>query len=437
MFFIALLITIFSDICKIQSLLPALSAIMFQKIIVIVPTIGLFTNPQLIKNIKRTFSSTRGRVLIFLVVWMVLSVPFSMYPGASFRFLTEHLWKFLLITCLIIAYGYSKESVDKMIWSFIFAVAIFGVAAFISKGGERFSAITEYDPNENALLFVLAIPFIFWKMMALKGLKKILMACLLCLVVIGIVQTQSRGGFLGLIAVAAVSMYQYRHIGKVNIVKIAAIAAVLVGILYFVGGEGYEKRILTMFDSEVEYNYTSESGRLEIWKEGLALMIDNPFLGVGVDAFIAAIGFTFKQESGKWKAAHNSFIQVGTELGFPGIIAYCFIIISTMRGLQKIASARDVSNKKLNFASITAYSLIGSWIGFIVSGSLLSVAYSNLVFFLISTSWAFLNAANTSPERKEVDLLSKAGKESVPVSQQADLTTDNRRKNGRNRYSHN
>ena len=163
MFFKAVLISIFADACKIQSLIPMLSAIMFQKIMIVIPCIGLFTEPRLGKKIIKSFSSARGIALILLAAWMVLSVPFSIYPGEGFKFLTEHLWKMLITLCLILAYGYTKESLDKMLWAFILAVGIFGVIAFISNATGRCSVVAEYDPNENALLFVLTVPFVFGK----------------------------------------------------------------------------------------------------------------------------------------------------------------------------------------------------------------------------------------------------------------------------------
>lgn len=443
MFFKAVLISIFADACKIQSLIPMLSAIMFQKIMIAIPFIGLFTSPQLGKNIIKSFNTARGKVLIFLVAWMVFSVPFSIYPGEGFRFLTEHLWKMLITLCLILAYGNTKESLDKMLWAFILAVGIFGVIAFISNATGRFSVVAEYDPNENALLFVLAVPFVLWKMMASQGFKKVLMAGLLCLIVVGIVETQSRGGFLGLLAVAFVSLYQYRRVAKIRFVgvKIVAIIVLIAGVLYFAGGEQYSNRISTIFNTSSEYNYTSLSGRLTIWRQGFALMLDHPFLGVGVDSFETALGRTFRLDEGAWQTAHNSFLQVGAELGFPGLIAYCFIILSTLLYLKKAAAAQAVpktaagegSKKKLNFGTITANSLIGSWTGFIVSGSLLSVAYGNLVFFLIGTSWAFINIASSPQERKEPVLQEKASTHEAPALRLAGMTRSSLRRYGRYR----
>jgi O-antigen ligase len=444
MLFKAVLISIFADTCKIQALVPMLSAIMFQKIMILIPFVGLLFSTELIKNIIKSFNTARGKALLFLIVWMVISVPFSVYPRQSFLFLTDHLWKMLITLCLILAFGYTKESLDKMIWAFFLAAGVFGVMAFISVRTDRFSVVTAYDPNENALLFVLAVPFIFWKMMTFSGLKKILMACLLALLVLGIVETQSRGGFLGLIAVALVCIYQYKRVTNINIFnfKIIAIIALFIGVMYFVGGEQYSNRISSIFNTESEYNYTAESGRLTIWRQGFELMLDNPFLGVGVDSFESALGRIFRMDEGQWQTAHNSFLQVGAELGFPGLIAFCFIIVSTMAYLKKATTALDKPKtdsgedsstdpkQKLNLVSITAYSLIGSWTGFIVSGAFLSVAYGNLIFFLIGTSWACINVASAPQERKEPDLQEKASTEVAPNLRPANLARSSLKRYG-------
>lgn len=400
---------------------------------VLIPVIGLFTAPQLVSNITKGLSSPRGKALIFLVAWMVLSVPFSVYPGHSFRFLTESLWKILVTFCIIIAYGYSKESIDKMIWALILAVAIFAITAFASHGLDRFSLVKEYDPNENAMLFVMAFPFIFWKLMDSQGVKKILMVSLLFLVIIGIIMTKSRGGFLGLIAVSAACIYQYRRIRKVNLVKILAIAVLTVGILYFQTGSEYGERIASIFEPESDYNYSSEGGRLTIWKQGITMMVDNPVLGIGIDAFVAGLGMLFRREDAPWQTAHNSFVQVGAELGFPGLIAFCFIIWSCMKNLRKAAAAQDVSNNKLNLVTTTAYSLNGSWIGFVVSGSFLSAAYSNLFFILLSLSFAFLNFAMSPATSKVSEEALLPGKSAAHDVHHSGLTASQPKKYDRNR----
>jgi O-antigen ligase len=413
MFFNALLISIFSDVCKIQLLFPPLASIQFQKVMVIIPIVGVFLNPQLLSNIKRGLSTPHGKALIFLSIWMVLSVPFSVYPGGSFRFLTEHYWKLLVTVCLIVAYGSSIEALDKMVWAIIFAVSVFTVNAYLSGGSGRFSMVESYDPNENALLFVLSLPFVFWKLIGLKGWKKLLMIVMGFLIVIGIIETGSRGGFLGLVAVIIVTMFQYRRVKKASLIKLLLIVALIVMVIYVRGGNDYIERITSIFDTERNYNYAADTGRITIWKQGISMMIDNPLLGIGVNQFMGAQGMTYRAEGGKWQVAHNSFIQVGAELGFPGLIAFCFIIFSTMKKLQRVSSVHDISIGELNSVSTTSRSLIGSWTGFIVSGSFLSVAYSNLVFLLFGLTFAVLNLVTSSLGKEESEVILKAVKDDL------------------------
>ena len=147
-------------------------------------------------------------------------------------------------------------------------------------------------------------------------------------------------------------------------------------------------------------------------------------------------------DDGAWQTAHNSFLQVGAELGFPGLIAYCFIILSTILHLKKAAATQDVpkaaagetSKKRLDLVTIMGNSLLGSWAGFLVSGSLLSVAYGNLVFFLLGTSWAFINVTSVPQESTEPALPEKASTNTkAPALRLAGVTRSTLRRYGRYR----
>ncbi len=434
MFFKALLISIFSDACKIQALLPFLAPFFFQKIVAVIPSIGLATQPRLLSNMIKGLRTVHGKALLFWIAWIVLSVPFSIYPGGSFMFITENLWIKLVPLFLVLAYGVSRESVDKMIWAFILAVAIFAVAAFVSHGLPRFQLISEYDPNESALMFAMAFPLIFWKLVGSKGWKKILLVCLSGLVIIGIIQTQSRGGFLALIAVVAVCVSQYKRIGKVSKMKIALIVLAIIGILFVQGGSEYGERISSIFNSKLDYNYFDQGGRLIIWQHAVTMMVTHPVLGIGVDTFETGLATLFSGDKEVWQAAHNSFLQVGAELGFPGLIAFCIIIFSSLKSLKKVVLALDVPDRKLHAAVIMSYSLIGCWTGFIVGGFFLSQAYRNLFFLLLSVSSAFLNVEGSALQSKASDVISPDSQQAAQNLEPAGLTAGKPRKHDRNRY---
>src|SRR2546422_9855684 len=93
-----------------------------------------------------------------------------------------------------------------------------------------------------------------------------------------------------------------------------------------------------------DYNTTSETGRLKIWERGLNYMAGRPVLGVGAGNFPVAEGtispLARLQERGigvRWGAAHNSFLQVGAELGIPGLLLFIGLIATTFMSLRRAA----------------------------------------------------------------------------------------------------
>lgn len=389
MFFYIFLLSIFSDISAIQVLFPILGKIYFQKIITAAALAGLLFDTNCHNNIKDCLNSKQGYVIIFLFIWMVLSVPFSMYPGGSFRFLTENFWKVIAVFLMILAYSSSKEHLNKIIWTYILSIIVLTILTIKGAGISRFTVGGGYDPNDTALVLLMAFPFLFWKHRTSAGIKRVILGFSSLLLIIGIIATQSRGGFLGLIAVVCTILFQVLYAEKKGLVKVLFGVLIFSGIIFYYGGDAYYERISSTFDTTGNYNYGSH-GRLALWKRGMDMMINNPMLGVGVNAFMTADGLLYTEEGSRWNTAHNSFVQLGAELGFPGLIAFCLLIWGSIRNVRKIPSVNGNAESD-SFRNATAYSIIGSWVGFIVSGSFLSAAYISPFYFLLAISLSFIN----------------------------------------------
>lgn len=401
MYLNAFIISIFSDISKIQALVPVLAALQFQKVMFLMALLGVFVSSQLRKRVLLFFASAHGKALLLFSLWIMLSIPLSVYPGSSFKFLAEHYWKFVLFYCLIVAYGSSRDSLGKMVWAVIFAVSIFAIAAVGGEGSSRFSLIEAYDANENAMLFVIAIPLVFWKIVELKGWKSLFMVGIFILLVVGIMETKSRGGFLGLTVVTLVSLFQYKKFRKIGILRIVAVLALLLMVMYMRGGSEYTERIASIFDQEQNYNYTAEQGRIQVWMRGVDMLLSNPVFGVGANAYIAADGLLYENTGGRFQAAHNSFVQVGAELGFPGLILFCYMIWKSIRYLQAIVSRHSPVNSKASSFLPTTYSFIGAWVGYLVCGAFLSAAYTSVFYLLLGLSYALYNHVILLPALQE------------------------------------
>jgi len=372
---------------NIQILFPFLSKFYFFKILVIILVIGIFLEKRLIENIKMYFSSRQLKTLMFFVFWMLMSVPLGAYPGGSFSFLTQEYWKTLVVFFIVLAYVETRKEYENMIWIYILAGGLLGLLTIMTSSGPRLSISSDiYDANDTALQFIVVLPFVIWKYISSAGTKKILSGIISLFILIGIVLTQSRGGFIGMVAVITVTIIQIRRLEKGKLKILLPALAVCCIALYF-GSSEYFDRISTVFDTDKNYNYSSPYGRINVWKRGLEMMVNNPLLGVGVAGYMAADGFLFAADGARFQAAHNSFVQVGAELGFPGLLVFCYLIYSLIKEVRQIASRKFSIDQ---FYVINSYPIIGAWVGFIATAFFLSAAYAKVFYFQLAIAIVFI-----------------------------------------------
>lgn len=286
------------------------------------------------------------------------------------------------------------EEVNKLVWVYITAVGLLAIVTIQSSGGDGRMEINAdiYDANDTALQFLLALPFAVWKYKSTTGMKRLFAILIALVLLVGIVKTNSRGGFLGLVAVVMVMMWQIKSLENRSLFGIIILLFILsIGFVYF-AGDGYIERISTMLTPSKDYNTASSMGRVQIWERGIQMMFMNPVLGVGVYNFMAAEGMIFAEIGARYQAAHNSFVQVGAELGIPGFIAFCLLLWRTVKYIREISGSALKDKKAISLNLITAFSVTGSITGFLVSGFFLSAAYTTSLYFLLAISIAIFSA---------------------------------------------
>jgi O-antigen ligase len=400
-FFYAFLVFLMSDVARIQELYPVLAGLFFQKIVGLIAIGGMVFDPTVKINFLKRIKTSETRVMFFFCLVMIISIAPSIYPGNSFRFLTQYFWKIILVYILILAYSSSYKAIDKISWAYILAVGLLGVIYYAPAGSGGANLTRTYDANDLAFAVVTAYPICFFKLFSLKGVKRLLVGCLCLLFLITIIKTGSRSGFIGLLAVTGMILFQLRRLGLKYIVIGLFLCLIGGSVVFYKAGSEFWNRMSTILDYTEDYNYTQPSGRIEIWKRGLNIMMAHPIFGVGVNNFYTAEGYSHMDIGGKWSAAHNSFLQIGVELGFPGLICFCYIILSSLIVLKKIGLSKDKGT--INNYFISRSSVISSWIGFIVVGFFLSEAYSLVFFLLVGLSCALRNVASDNVTRVEWD----------------------------------
>jgi O-antigen ligase len=166
---------------------------------------------------------------------------------------------------------------------------------------------------------------------------------------------------------------------------------VLVGSVVLATASDHYWQQMGTITSEEDYNHTSETGRLPIWSRGIGYMMANPFFGVGPNNFPTAEGtlspLAERQQYGigvRWNAAHNSFIQIGAEVGLPGLALFVAVIASAFGALRRSGPIEAALALRGERRPPLTPALTASLLGFVVGAFFLSLAYSEMLYTLLA-----------------------------------------------------
>jgi len=349
------------------------------------------------------------RDVMILLGLSLLTLPISIWPSHSFLFLFNVFLKTILLFFLIIYWCRTVQDVRRLLWVYCLGSVSLVIPGVLTgqAGQERYSLeALSYDSNDIALLQVMALPLILYLYSTSGRRARLVLAGMATLCLYGIVLTQSRGGFLALVVVGGLI------ISRSSMSKSAKLRVVALGIVVFgvLAGTAWKERIRTMWDPQTEYDQTA-GGRTDLWKASLVLMAKRPW-GVGIDNFVTAEGLSHGG-FGKWSAPHNTFLQVGVELGVVGLAIFIRLLARTLRSLRLIkisikppmlpvvmrrvperqprAPARELDEAGHLYQLAEALEM--TLYGFIVAGFFLSHAYSAMLYTMLALGLVFTRLA--------------------------------------------
>ena len=361
------------NVVRVQELHLALVALSIGKIITALSVLLVFsTSAQ--KGVRSLMSFPQTKIYLGIFALAVLSVPGGVWPGRSFSYVVNVLPKMAFFYYCVVRFVQSEKDYLVLVKTFLFGVSFIALLSLFS-GRARFSAGYTYDPNDMGMVMCTAFPLVYFmrKTVTNKAMKLVWLGCV-WMIFIGIMSTMSRGAFIGVCVVVPYCLLRDRDISKL---KSVLLLSCVVSLFVLFAPDSYRDRVATILEPEKDYNYTHQAGRIEVWKNGISIALENPFFGVGVQGFVAAEGQ--QHDLGAWKAAHNFLIQMAAELGFGGL----FLLLSLL--YVCIRDARRLQNSKYMLSSgvvDVVIGLEGAIYGFIVTAMFLSHAYSGVMLFL-------------------------------------------------------
>lgn len=342
------------------------------------------------------------RLVLALFVVGLAGIPLGVYPGLAFTFVRVVYAGVVIYLLVTVASIRSRADLERLMLMHVVGAAILCIQ--LSRQGIRTSGrvqgLAAFDPNDAAMMLVCTIPLaVYFLRASAKLLLRVLVGLTLVLLVVILVRTGSRGGFLGFIATMLYLLFRFK--GMPVRIRVAAITLGLVT-LSLAGTDKYWALMGTIQNPQEDYNLTEEGGRVAIWKRGIGYMREHPIVGVGLNNFGVAEGASdlnqARVEQGKgWVAAapHNSFIQMGAEAGVTGLALFLALLAVSFRACSWRAPPKATPADKDEQA--LARALAGALVGFCVAGFFLSQAYSPYLYSLLGMVAGLIKLRKLAP----------------------------------------
>lgn len=320
---------------------------------------------------------------------------------------------FLLFFMMVIIVK-KKLHFDTIAWaivlSFSYQAFIEGAKFLSSGGGHVIYGLSPgfNDNNLSALATLMCVPFILYLIQMYPNEKKV-RYCLLGLLffnLLFILGSDSRGAFVGLLILSLYYFMKTRHKIRTGI-AIAVFCAASVGLL----SEEWFERMETIQTANEDSSFM---GRVKSWKIATLMAMESPIFGGGFNAAFSNRE-TINRLISNWDAvsfipssplyigdkvyvAHSIYFQVLADHGFFGLFIYGLIALVSYLTLSNIIKKSQI-DWQINLAEKLRLSLFV----FLVSGSLLSSAYNDLIWAI----FALTVALRASQERYQLSKSSR------------------------------
>ncbi|NKE72126.1 O-antigen ligase family protein [Candidatus Manganitrophus noduliformans] len=303
----------------------------------------------LMRKLDRSRKAESGNqfnyAIIFFFISMLITIPISYWPGKSIETLIRVL-KYFSIYIMIVSTVDTEEKLKQFVWTYLMMVFLIVGEPFLGviTGNATFGSHRGYDrlmgatglwahPNSLGGFASANLPFLYFLYKAENSkLKRWLILAIAVSSIGSIIFTGSRTAYVGVLGVVGAIWIVNPH--KIRNIVLALFFLV---VIWFVMPDDYRNQFLSLKSmdevilSKDEAVDGSMMERWEIVRDAWMIFLDHPFLGVGVDAFPTVRGARFN----RWQDTHNLYLQVLTNLGIIGGIAFFNLMVSIFKNLTR------------------------------------------------------------------------------------------------------
>jgi len=275
-------------------------------------------------------------LLIAYTLWMWLQILFAVDP-------TAHLEGCILFTKYIVLFfviyqlAEDEKSYTLITWGHIIGCFIFGWIAYRMEVGGRLEQIGGPgvdDANTLAMHLTTGIAIAGFLFLSETKKVRIALACLLPFILNGVIETQSRGALVGIVAAAPIGLFLCPRGHRRVAYGAVGLGAVLLLIL---ANDQFWGRMQTIQLTEESQMEASAASRVALIRYGWAMFKDYP-LGAGHRGH-EILSPSYVPEGlltqGR-RAAHNTFMQILVEQGIIGALLFVLLNVWVIRQLWRL-----------------------------------------------------------------------------------------------------
>jgi O-antigen ligase len=343
---------------------------------------------------------------IALVVFgavMLATAPFSIWPGGVIEDVTNNYLKIVVVFVLMMNVLTTTDRLERLMWLIVACTGVIAALSVVNyfrginlvEDGRLAGPVGGIfgNPNDLAMNMTSFLPAAIVVAMSKRhsGTKRLASALIAALMVATIIFTKSRGGALGIVAALAaivlLGRWMRRGVGTVTLVAILVATPFL--------PDAFWARMVSIVDEDADKQFTgSREARRTVMQEGIDAFVEHPLTGVGVGQFK---NYNPPERKERWRETHNVLIQVASETGFFGLLAFSFLIIAaavaavaTHRRVKAALRRRPFPNEDKELEDDAralgehTLGMTAGLIGWFVCAMFASVAYNWTFYYLLA-----------------------------------------------------
>lgn len=387
-------------------------------VLVVLATLLAVMQPSAL-NPTSMLKSWPARMIAAIGIMAFISAPLGISLGASASFiLAVYLKTLVLFFLLVVA---TRHARDLIVFSLAFVAGCtflvylslfhFQLSA-MGSSAMRLGDMYMFDANDINSILVIGFGLVALLAQTTKGTVRLGAIVLMLGMGAAIARSGSRGGFLGFIVVGATLLVA---LNRVSIGKRATfVGLICVGLAAF-APPGYWDQMRTMLKPTEDYNWTDEDGRRQIWNRGMGYMMAYPLAGIGINNFeraecsISEKAINHIPDTGiTCTAPHNSYVQIGAELGIPGLVLWLIMVFGGIWKMRSFAGRLpkhwEHGDFEARFLFHAPTYLMVCLIGFAVTSFFVSHAYLDPIYLLMALMAGTYAAATERIQRERASL---------------------------------